>query len=343
MNEHTVSKLDAGLRLDKWLKSRLPGLPFGLTQKLLRKGAIKINGKRAKADARVNPGDIVRVPELENATKAPIAHAPRPPRAEEATLLLDNIIYRDENIIAINKPQGLSTQGGSKVFVSVDALLDHVRFEATERPKLVHRIDKDTSGVLILARNRLVAGNMMEAFQSKTIRKIYYAVVVGVPDLAEGRIEVKLSGKKAFGRIEKASVDEENGQYALTYYKVLDKAAGKKLAWVMLMPVTGRMHQLRVHMEHIGHPILGDGKYGGRDAFIEGLGETMHLHSRRAILPDGTDIEAPFPKHITDTLKLFEFGYNQKELRREEKEMLEQLENEPPVKQHKLRTKRKPA
>ena len=325
MNEHTVSKTEAGLRLDKWIKARLPGVPFGLSQKLLRKGAIKINGKKAKADARVEPGDIIRVPTLENTLK-PINHTIRPPRAEEAKLLTDNIIYKDERIIAINKPQGLAAQGGSGIRVSVDALLDHVKFEKTDRPKLVHRIDKDTSGILVLARDRLVANDMMEAFKTKTIRKIYYALVVGVPAMAEGKIDVKLAGKKNVGRIEKAAVDPD-GQYALTYYKVVDKAAGKKLAWVALMPVTGRMHQLRVHMAHIGNPILGDGKYGAKGAFIEGLGDTMHLHSRRVILPDGTDIEAPFPKHIMETLKLFEFTHTQKELRKVEKEMLAELED----------------
>lgn len=326
MNEHTVSKTEAGLRLDKWIKARLPGVPFGLTQKLLRKGAIKINGKKAKADVRVEPGDIIRVPTLENAQK-PINHTARPPRAEEAKLLTDNIIFKDARIIAINKPQGLAAQGGSGIRVSVDALLDHIKFEKNDRPKLVHRIDKDTSGILVLARDRLVANDMMEAFKTKTIHKIYYALVVGVPQFEEGRIDVRLAGKKNVGRIEKAVVDEENGQYALTYYKVVDKAAGKKLAWVALMPVTGRMHQLRVHMAHIGNPILGDGKYGGKGAFIEGLGDTMHLHSRRVILPDGTDIEAPFPKHIMETLKLFEFTHTQKELRKTEKEMLAELED----------------
>lgn len=323
--EHTVSKIEVGLRLDKWIKARLPGVPFGLSQKLLRKGAIKINGKKAKADTRVEAGDIIRVPELEN-TQKPINHTVRPPRAEEAKLLTDNIIYKDSRIIAINKPQGLAAQGGSGIRVSVDALLDHLKFEGSDRPKLVHRIDKGTSGILVLARDRIVANEMMESFKAKTVQKIYYALVVGVPEMAEGKIEVKLAGKKNVGRIEKAAVDPD-GQYALTYYKVVDKAAGKKLAWVALMPVTGRMHQLRVHMAHIGHPILGDGKYGAKAAFIEGLGETMHLHSRRVILPDGTDIEAPFPKHIMETLKLFEFPHAQKDLRKIEKELLAELED----------------
>lgn len=322
--EHVVGKAEAGLRLDKWIKNRLPGLPFGLSQKLLRKGAIKLNGKKAKADARVEAGDTVRLPELENTTQ-PRQQEARPPRAEEAKLLLDNIVFQNADIIAVNKPQGLATQGGSGVRVSVDALLDHLRFGEEERPKLVHRIDKDTSGLLLLARRREVAAELMEEFKAKRIQKIYYAVVVGVPQLMEGCIDVKLAAKKQQGRIEKAAVDEERGQVAITYYKVIDHAAGKKLAFVALMPVTGRMHQLRVHMAHIGHPILGDGKYGGKPAFIEGLGNTMHLHARRMVLPDGTDLEAPFAQHFMETLKLFEFTHQRKELRKYEKEMLEEL------------------
>lgn len=324
-NEHAVAKTEAGLRLDKWLKSRFPGLPFGLTQKLLRKGAIKVNGKKAKTDTRVEPGDMVRVPTLENAYSAPKVTAAKRHNAEDAKVLLNNIIFRDEHIIAVNKPQGLAAQGGTKVNISVDALLDHLKFDAHERPKLVHRIDKDTSGVMLLARDRITANTLMEAFKGKTIQKIYYAVVVGVPEVLEGRITAKLVAKKSFGYTDKAAVDEKEGQFAMTYYKVIDKAAGKKLCLVALAPVTGRMHQLRVHMAHIGHPILGDGKYGGQKAFVEGLGETMHLHSRRAILPSGQDIEAAFPKHMMDTLKLFEFTSSQKELRKEERELLEQM------------------
>lgn len=323
-NEHAVGKSEAGLRLDKWLKARFPGLPFGLTQKLLRKGAIKVNGKKAKTDTRVEPGDIVRVPTLENAFTAPTI-TPKKHNAEDAKILLNNIIYRDEHIIAINKPQGLASQGGTKVDISVDSLLDHLKFDATERPKIVHRIDKDTTGVMLLARDRLTAKELMEAFKGKTIQKIYYAIVVGVPEKMEGRIVAKLVTKKSLGFTEKTIVDNSEGQFAMTYYKVIEKAAGKKLSFVALAPVTGRMHQLRVHMNHIGHPILGDGKYGASEAFIEGLGETMHLHSRRTILPTGQDIEAPFPKHMMDTLKLFEFTSSQKELRKEERELLEQI------------------
>lgn len=324
-NEHIVSKAEAAMRLDRWLKARLPGLSFGLTQKLMRKGAIKVNGKKAKGDTRVEPGDIVRVPELENA-HTPIKYGPRVHDLEEASVLLDNILYRDDKIIAINKPQGLAAQGGTKVRVSVDALLDHLKFDAPERPKLTHRIDKDTSGVMVLARDRLTATEMMHAFQSKGIQKIYYAAVIGVPEKLEGRITARLAAKKNIGAYERAEVDEKEGKSAITYYKVIDKAAGKKLSWVAMMPLTGRMHQLRAHMAYIGHPIVGDGKYGAAGAFIEGIGETMHLHARRIILPTGQDIEAPFPPHIMETLRLFEFTSKQKELRKEEKEMLDALD-----------------
>lgn len=325
MSEHIVAKSEAGMRLDRWLKSRLPGLSFSLTQKLMRKGAIKVNGKKAKGDTRVEPGDTVRVPELENA-HTPMKHAPRVHDASEAAVLLDNIIYRDDKIIAINKPQGLATQGGSKVRISVDALLDHLKFGAPDRPKLVHRIDKDTSGVLVLARDRIAANELMHAFKSKDIRKIYYALVVGVPEMLEGKITARLSEKQKFGNSEITVIDEKEGKSAITYYKVIDKAAGKKLSWVAMMPLTGRTHQLRAHMAHIGHPIIGDGKYGRAGAFIEGLADTMHLHARRIILPDGQDIEAPFPQHIMQSLKLFEFSASRKELRKEEREMLNALD-----------------
>jgi len=297
-----VAANDDGIRLDRWFKSHRPDVPHGLLRKLLRKGALRIDGKRAKPDQKLKKGQEIKIPEIEI-----IPEKERPRKKQEiserdAKDFLKNVIYKDKNIIAINKPPGLAAQGGSKVNVSVDGMLDLLA-QNGERPKLVHRLDKDTSGVMLLARNAYTATKFGEAFKGKEIGKTYWAIVVGVPPQREGRINMPLATKT--GAIEKTLVDEEEGKKAVTSYKVIE-SLGKRLSWVELTPETGRTHQLRVHMAAVGCPILGDGKYGGREAFMEGFDKKMHLHARRIIFGK-LDISAPLPEHMKKTWKMLGF------------------------------------
>lgn len=278
----TVPKHLEGLELSKFIKKSKVDLPFVLIQKLLRKRAVRVNGKSQKPTYIVHSGDEIYIPASQDdlETKGSLKPKPRElPKPEDAEkYLLKNIIYKDENIIAINKPQGIATQGGSGIIVSIDALLDFLRFDYEERPHLVHRLDKDTSGVLLIARTFKVAQDIAEAFKNKEIEKSYLALVVGRVEQSRGRIAKPLGTRRAAGGVEKVVVDNRAGKIAVTEYKVLEHYAGK-VTLLEVFPKTGRKHQIRVHLADAGHPILGDGKYGGSQAFIEGLGKNLHLHS----------------------------------------------------------------
>lgn len=304
-----IGKDDDGISISRWFKRHRPDVPHGLLQKLLRKGAVKLDGKKAKPDQKIITGQTIRIPELEDRLEERNKSKPKTTIAtkEDAErLLLNNILYKDEDIIAINKPPGLPVQGGTNVKLSVDDMLEFLKFDYNQKPKIVHRIDKDTSGVMILARATSVARSLGELFKSKVVKKTYWAIVVGVPEKSSGKITLPLLTKT--GTIEKTLVDEEQGKSAITKYKVID-TAGNKLAWVELQPITGRTHQLRAHMAAIGHPILGDGKYGAKEAFIDGLlSKKMHLHARN-IRFNSNNITAPLPRHIEETFKLFGFEY----------------------------------
>ena len=307
-----VAPEDGEIRLDRWFKRHFPSLGHGRLEKLLRTGQVRIDGKRAQAGDRVSPGQVVRVPPL--GALAPQASAPRAERAiseRDAAAIRACVIYRDDDVIALNKPAGLAVQGGSGTTHHLDALLDALRFEAKDRPRLVHRLDKDTSGVLLLARSPAVAANLAEAFRHKTTRKIYWAIVVGVPRPARGRIELALA--KLPGRAGEKMAPAEDGQPAVTYYAVVEHA-GTKAALLALMPVTGRTHQLRAHCAAIGTPILGDGKYGGGAAHLPGVPgpRLLHLHARSISLPHprrGTlAVEAALPPQLQETWRFLGFA-----------------------------------
>src|SRR5262249_52470287 len=205
---------------------------------------------------------------------------------EEEQLVRDMVIYEDPGAFVLNKPPGLATQGGTKTHQHLDRLLDGLAGDAG-RPKLVHRLDKDTSGALIVARTSRSAGHFGKAFSSRTARKVYWAIVVGVPDAGEGMIDAPLAKQPGTGG-EKMHVDHESGLPARTRWRVVDRA-GNRAAWVELQPLTGRTHQLRAHMAAIGHPIVGDAKYGGAEAFLTGgISRKLHLPARRN-RSDGTD------------------------------------------------------
>jgi 23S rRNA pseudouridine955/2504/2580 synthase len=305
VRQFTVGHDDDGVRLDRWFKRHLPQIGFATVSRWARTGQVRIDGKRADPADRVAAGQVIRVPPGGNepAGKGPRA---RKPLTEEQLALADSmVIHRDRSAIVLNKPPGLATQGGSGTFEHVDGLLDAYAQDGP-RPRLVHRLDKDTSGVLLVAATPGSAAYFSRRFSGRSARKIYWALVVGIPDIKDGLIELPLSKQPGTGG-EKMMVDESGeGQPARTRYRVLDRA-GNSAAWVELQPLTGRTHQLRVHMAAIGHPIVGDGKYGGQAAFLTGsISRKMHLHARRLIIdhPDGAplDITAELPDHFAASM-----------------------------------------
>ena len=311
-----VGKGEDGQRLDRWFKRHFPTLTHAYLQKLLRTGQVRLDGLRVKANTRIAKGQKIRIPPSlvrdDNLTKPKLAY-----KVVEAQIkiLKDRILYMDKDILAINKPLGLPVQGGSKIRLSLDDMLDYLTFDSTERPRLVHRLDKDTTGVLILARNRKSAVMLSEAFRSKRTRKVYWAIVKGVPIPSVGLIVSSLLKKSNVGR-EKVEVDPD-GKKASTRYSVVDHA-GRNAAWLALEPITGRTHQLRVHCNQIGTPILGDRKYGNSpSSFEQSLisGRDLQLHSRAIRIPTSTgtvvEIAAPLPKHMLETWRML--GFNEKE------------------------------
>jgi 23S rRNA pseudouridine955/2504/2580 synthase len=318
----TIAVDEAELRLDRWFKRHFPGLGHGRLEKLLRTGQVRVDGKRAKSGQRLEAGQVVRVPPLDDAaTKKPEAPTPKPPpRIDEAdaAALRATVLHRDDEVLAINKPAGLAVQGGTGTTHHLDAMLDALRFDARERPRLVHRLDKDTSGVLLLARSAAAAKWLTAAFRDKSAEKLYWALVVGVPKPRRGHIDLalaKLPGRAGERMIAVGPEDEdedEAGKRALTDYAVVENA-GREIAWVAFRPLTGRTHQLRVHAAALGTPILGDGKYGGKGAFLEGRGlsRKLHLHARRVVLPRPgggfLDVTAPLADHVLASWRFFGF------------------------------------
>jgi 23S rRNA pseudouridine955/2504/2580 synthase len=318
-----IGDAESDQRLDRWFKRRFPALGHGRLEKLLRTGQVRLDGKRAKAGDRVEAGQVVRVPPLDLPPEAEAEARPsRASPAEQrqagnwAKQLQRSVLYKDDDVLVIDKPAGLAVQGGTGLSTSVDALLDELRFDAKERPRLVHRLDRDTSGVLVLARNAKAAKNLAEAFRHKETRKIYWAVVVGVPKLHSGRIDAPLQkgvGKSEGKGRERVHIDEE-GKRAVTEFALVEKA-GKNAAWLALMPVTGRTHQLRAHCVALGTPILGDGKYAGSAAFVsrDSLPKQLHLHARQLTIPHPTrkgviDVTAPLPEHMRKTWAFLGFS-----------------------------------
>ena len=310
VRQFTVDAEDDGIRLDRWFKRHLPDASFNTVSRWARTGQLRVDGKRATPGDRIEAGQQIRVPPADAATTATQSKA-RPKRerqqlTEDQEAFADSlVIYRDKSALVLNKPPGLATQGGTKTTEHVDGLLDALWFDGEQRPKLVHRLDKDTSGVLLVARSARAAAAFSKSFSSRTARKVYWAIIVGVPSIEDGFIELPIAKQPGTGG-EKMQVDEKEGAPARTRYRVIDRA-GNNAAWVELQPFTGRTHQLRVHMAAIGHPIVGDGKYGGRDAFLTGtISRKMHLHARRLRVdsPEGgrVDVTADLPAHFTDTL-----------------------------------------
>ncbi len=306
----TVLEADGSSRLDRWFRRHYPALAHGRLEKLLRTGQVRVDGKLAKAGDRVMPGQEIRIPPLD-ADAASMSSARRPVSPADAAMLHAAILHRDDDLIALKKPPGLAVQGGTRSERHLDGLLDALRFGYAERPRLVHRLDKDTSGVLVIARTVMAAGFLTRAFRDKTTRKMYWALAVGRPNPAQGRISLALAKQPGRGG-ERVRADPDEGKPAITYYRVVDNA-GERATWLALLPVTGRTHQLRAHCAAIGAPILGDPKYGGAGAQLAGAPNAgrLHLHARELSIPHPRGgilrVQAPLPAHMRQSWDFFGF------------------------------------
>lgn len=318
VKRHVVTADEDGMRLDRWFKVHFPQVTFAYLNKLTRTGQIRVAGARAKTSTRLTAEQEIRVPPLAF-DKRP-ADIPRedvkPLTPQERRLFQSMVLHEDGDLYVLNKPAGLAVQGGTKTHHHLDGLLMGLGAELKERPLLVHRLDRDTSGVIVVAKRRAVAAALGKLFATRAVKKTYWALVKGVPKPAQGRIEVALiKAKGPEGDRMRASQagEEEDEQRAVTHYAVIDKAP-PVAAWVSLKPVTGRQHQLRAHMAHIGTPIMGDEKYGGLEGLPEGMDAKLHLHARRIVFPhprEGTvDITAPLPEHMLSTFAMFGFDPN---------------------------------
>jgi len=308
-----VSAAEDGMRLDRWFKTHYATLPHSRLEKLLRTGQVRVDGGRAKASTRLAAGQAVRIPPLPD-----VAPPPGPKQTlskADRDFLASITLYEDDDLLVLNKPSGIAVQGGTKTTHHIDRLLEGIGDGPETRPRLVHRLDRDTSGVLVIAKRRSVAAKLGRAFQTRSVRKIYWAVVKGLPKPPQGKVEaslVKASGPDG-DRVRKARAGEQDiAQSAVTHYAVVDRAA-QAASFVSLKPVTGRQHQLRAHMAIIGHPILGDDKYRGDRDLPENVPNKLHLHARRISFahPSGegvVDVTAPLPEHMRQSFGLFGFG-----------------------------------
>jgi 23S rRNA pseudouridine955/2504/2580 synthase len=310
-----VSADEAGMRVDRFLVAHFPQLAFTHIQRIVRKGELRIDGKRAKPNARLEPGAKVRVPPLKLDQPKPQVRSAA--RDEDARQFLQSItLYEDKDVLVLNKPMGLAVQGGPGTKRHVDGLLEALRDEEGQKPRLVHRLDKDTSGCLVVAKTRFAAMAFAKSFRSRSARKVYWAVVAGVPRVRQGRVSTYLA-KEELGegdaRMRVAEHGDEGASHALTYYAVVETAA-RKLAWLSLKPVTGRTHQLRAHAAHIGHPIVGDPKYFDVENWElpGGIQKKLHLLARRIVIPHPRtgkpiDVTAPLPPHMEQSFNLLGF------------------------------------
>jgi 23S rRNA pseudouridine955/2504/2580 synthase len=314
---------DDGIRLDRWFKRHLPGLAHGALEKLLRTGQVRLDGKRAKAGDRLSTGQTLRLPpqiidipgpvdkHATNSQTGPVKVSKRLRISPE-----DFVIHMDSSVIVLNKPPGLATQGGSGITEHIDGMLDQFTFGKKQRPRLVHRLDRDTSGVLVVARTVPAAAALSESLRRRDASKIYWALTRGVPKKPQGTIKLALAkqGGRGRERVEVVGREEEDAQHAITDYVVLDRA-GEEFAWLAAKPVTGRTHQIRVHLASLGTPIVGDFKYGGAEARPKGAIENrLHLHARSIDIahPDGgrLRVTAPLPPHMLKAWKLLGFQEN---------------------------------
>ncbi len=338
----TVSADEDGMRLDRWFRHRVGDLGAAHLNKIVRTGQVRVDGGRAKTSTRLLAGQTVRVPPV--TLNAPVAEGPakvRPASENDRRAIEEMILFEDRGLMVLNKPYGMAVQGGSGTVRHIDGMLDAFADTHGDRPRLVHRLDRDTAGVLLVAKTRRMASDLGALFRSRQTRKIYWALVEGIPKPAQGRISLFLAkgekmgddrggrtepgGRAAQERMRVARHGEDDAQHSVTYYAVVDKVI-PKLAWLSMRPITGRTHQLRAHAEAIGHPIVGDPKYNGGSgpdprrtdplrAIPDSVVPKLHLLARRLVLPNpsgGTlDVTAPLPPHMQASWDLFGFDARQ--------------------------------
>ena len=309
---------EADMRVDRFLVARFPQLAFTHIQRIVRKGELRVDGKRAQPNDRLAAGQKVRIPPLKLDQPRPVSRNAAKDQGDRE-FLKSITLYEDKDVLIINKPMGLAVQGGSGTTHHVDGLLECMRDAEGQKPRLVHRLDKDTAGCLVIAKTRFAASTMAKSFRSRTTRKIYWALVAGVPRVRQGRVSTYLAkeGDEGDARMKVARHGDEGASHALTYYAVIDTAA-QKLAWLSLKPVTGRTHQLRAHTAHIGHPIVGDPKYFDIENWElpGGIQNKLHLLARRIVIAHPRtgkpiDVTAPLPPHMQQSFNLLGFDTSQ--------------------------------
>lgn len=304
---------EAGMRLDRWFKMHFPTVRHGELEKLLRKGQVRISGNRAKSNRRLEPGEEIRIPPMRHG--ASTSKPAKPYREDDAEALKDIILYEDDSLIALNKPFGLAVQGGTNTKRHVDGMLGSFGARNDERPKLVHRLDKDTGGLLLVAKSRIAAQRLGDAFKGHQVEKTYWGLTAGVPRPRQGTITMPIA--KRMVRISDndtervVAADGADAKPAITDYQTVDEA-GHGVAFLAMRPVTGRTHQLRVHAAAIECPIIGDGKYGGDKARLAGVSPKLHLFCRSMSFPHPKTrkimtLMAPLTGHMQDTWRFFAF------------------------------------
>lgn len=312
-SEQRIDRDDDGIRLDRWFKRHYPALTHGRLEKLLRTGQVRVDGGRVKASDRLSAGQMLRLPPL--VTEGNLTEKPRAPQPQMQGSLQDYVLYMDSSVIVLNKPPGLATQGGSGLSKHIDGMLDSLMYEKRQRPRLVHRLDRDTSGVLVIARTVPAAAALAKSLAQRDASKIYWALTKGVPEKKQGTIKaalVKEGGHGPHGRDEKMTVrDSDEAKHAMTDYRV-EGVAGEEFAFVAAKPVTGRTHQIRVHLAFLETPIVGDFKYGGDAAKGTGaIADRLHLHARCIDIahPDGgrLQVSAPLPPHMRASFEALGF------------------------------------
>jgi 23S rRNA pseudouridine955/2504/2580 synthase len=304
-----VAREEDGMRLDRWFRLHFPYVAYGHLQKLLRSGQVRLDSRRVEANARLETGQKVRVPAMlrQPPQARPANSMPLGLSAGDRDVIEALILYEDEHVVVLNKPYGIAVQGGTGTKRHLDGMLAGMVDRFGDRPRLVHRLDRDTTGVLLVAKHRDAAAKLGRIFQTRSAAKTYWALVKGVPKPPQGKVDaalVKASGPDG-DRVRKAMPGEQGvAMHAATHYSVIDRVA-HKAAWVSLKPVTGRQHQLRAHMALIGHPIIGDNKYEGDKVLPNsGIERKLHLHARRLIIPHPAageptiDVTAPLPEHM---------------------------------------------
>lgn len=313
VSHREVANDEGGMRLDRWFKEHYPELAFGALNRLLRKGSVRVDGSRVKANARLVAGQKVRVPPIRiEARPGEERVIPQAPKALDDFKKIT--LFEDDMVLVLNKPAGLAVQGGSGINRHLDGMLEALRDRQGRKPRLVHRLDRETSGVIVVAKTKAAASALAGSFRARSTKKVYWALVRGVPKPAQGRLstylqkgqEINDSGQErvAVLRDKAATAD-----HAVTLYSTVENS-GQKLAWLTLRPITGRTHQLRAHCNHMGHPIIGDPKYFDVENWQlpGGIQNRLHLHARRLIIPhpkSGTiDVTAPLPPHMQQSWNL---------------------------------------